>query len=184
MELHGFADASLKEYRCCVYFRFLAKDGLYNVSLVSVQSQVALIKPQSIPRLELQAALLLTKLADKVYNDLKITLTIKSVTLYTNSTITFSWIRTTKNKLEAFAEKRINETRKLSDTSMSCYVSTSIIPADLISRRCLISELSGSSFWFDGPKLLWGDFDFDNTGSGSGSSSKNLNSIMSCRNFL
>ena len=119
MELHGFANASLKGYGCCVYVRFLGKDGLYNVSLVSVQSRVALIKwQQSIPKLELQAALLLAKLADKVYKDLKITLTIKSVTLYTDSTITLSWIRTTKNELEVFAEKRINKTRRLSDTSM------------------------------------------------------------------
>ena len=153
MELHGFANASLKGYGCCVYVRFLGKDRLYNVSLVSVQSRVALIKWQSIPKLELQAALLLAKLTDKVYKDLKITLTIKSVTLYTDSTITLSWIRTTKNELEVFAEKRINKTRRLSDTSMSCYVSTPIIPAYLISR-CLIS--SGSRFWFDGPNYYGG----------------------------
>ena len=154
MELHGFANASLKGYGCCVYVRFLGKDGLYNVSLVSVQSRVALIKwQQSIPKLELQAALLLAKLADKVYKDLKITLTIKSVTLYTDSTITLSRIRTTKNELEVFAEKRINKTRWLSGTSMSRYVSTPIIPADLI-LRCLIS--SGSRFWFDGPNYCGG----------------------------
>ena len=31
----------------------------------------------------------------------------------------------------------------------------------MISGGCLISELSGSRFWFDGPKLLWGDLNFD-----------------------
>ena len=31
----------------------------------------------------------------------------------------------------------------------------------MISGGCLISELGGSRFWFDGPKLLWGDLNFD-----------------------
>ena len=30
-----------------------------------------------------------------------------------------------------------------------------INPAELNSRECLISELSGSRFWCDGPKFLW-----------------------------
>ena len=109
VELHGFVDASLKGYGCCVYVRLRGKDGLYHVSLVSAQSRVAPIKSQSIPRLELQAALILTKLVDKVYKDLKITLTIKSVTLYTNSTIALSWIKTTTNKLQPFVERRANK---------------------------------------------------------------------------
>ena len=69
MELHGFADASLKRYGCSVYVRFRGKDGLYHVSLS--QSRVAPIKSQIIPRLELLDALLSTKLVDKVCKDLK-----------------------------------------------------------------------------------------------------------------
>ena len=116
VELQGFADASLKGYGCCVYVRFRRKDSLYHVSLVSTQSRVAPIRSQSIPKLELQAALLLTKLVDKVYKHLKIILTIKSITLYTDSTITLPWIRTTKNKLQPFVERRVNKIRELSDT--------------------------------------------------------------------
>ena len=32
----------------------------------------------------------------------------------------------------------------------------------MISMGCLNSELSGSSFWFGGSKILWEDFDFSN----------------------
>ena len=116
--MHGFADASLKEYGCCVYVRFRGKDGLYHVSLVSAQSRVAPIKLQSIPRLDLQATLLLTKSIDKVYKDSKIILTIKSVTLYTDSTIQLSWIKTTKNKLQPFVKRRFNKIHELSNTSI------------------------------------------------------------------
>lgn len=44
------------------------------------------------------------------------------------------------------------------------YVSTSINPAYLILTECLISELGDSRFYFDGPKILWGDFHFDSIG--------------------
>ena len=54
--------------------------------------------------------------------------------------------------------------RELLDTSVWCHASTSINPADLISRGCLIPELSGSKFLFDGPKFLWGNFDFESIG--------------------
>ena len=118
VKFHGFADASLKGYGCCMYVRFRKKDGLYHVSLVSAQSRVAPIKSQSIPRLELQATLLLTKLVDKVYKELKVILTIDSVTLYTDSNITISWIKTTKNKLQSFVERRVNKIRELTDTLM------------------------------------------------------------------
>ena len=69
-----------------------------------------------------------------------------------------SWIKTTQNKLQPFVERRFNKIRELSDTSIWRHVLTSINPADLILRECLISELSGSRFWFDGPKFLVGDF--------------------------
>ena len=36
-KLHGFADASLKGYGCCMYVRFREKDSLYQVSLVSAK---------------------------------------------------------------------------------------------------------------------------------------------------
>ena len=96
--MHGFADASLKGYGCWMYVRFREKDSLYQVSLVSAKWQVAPIKSQNIPRLELQAARLLKILVDKVYKDLKIILTIKSVTLSTDSTITLSWIKISRNQ--------------------------------------------------------------------------------------
>ena len=79
-------------------------------------------------------------------------------------TITFSWIKTTKNKFQPFVERRVNKIHELSDTSIWRHVSTSIISEDLISRGCLVSKLSVSRFWLDGPTLLCGDFGFDNIG--------------------
>ena len=68
-----------------------------------------------------------------------------------DSTITLFWIKTTKNKLQIQVERIVNKIRELSDISIK-----------QIQSGCLISELNGSRFQFDGPKFLWGNFDFDN----------------------
>ena len=163
VELHGFADASLKGYGCCVYIRFCGDDGVYHVSLVSAQSRVASIKSSTVPKLELNAALLLAKHVNSVKNELSFLIPIKSVILYTDSTITLSWIKSTK-KLQPYVERRVIQIRKLFNTEHWHHVTTSINPADLISRGCLFSELERSRFWFDGPKFLWGEFAFGQIG--------------------
>ena len=71
IQLHGFSDASLRAYGCCVYLRIEHKSGIVKCDLVSAKSRVSPIKKQSIPRLELLAANLLTNLFVCVYGNLK-----------------------------------------------------------------------------------------------------------------
>ena len=66
LELHIFCDASLKAYTTAAYWRFIYEDQTVHVSLIASKSRVALLKPLSVPRLELQAALLGCRLAQIV----------------------------------------------------------------------------------------------------------------------
>ena len=163
VELHGFADASLKGYDFCLYVRFRDVNGVYHVSLVSAQSRVAPMKSSTVPKLELNAALLLAKPVYTVKNEISYIIPIKSVMLYTDSTITLSWIKSNK-KLQPYVEHRVMQIRNLFDNTQWHHIATSINPADLISRGCLFSELEKSGFWFDGPKFLWEEFAFDKIG--------------------
>jgi len=61
IQLHGIADASMHAYGAVVYSR-VALDGKFHINLVAAKTRVAPIKSVSIPRLELNAALLLTRL--------------------------------------------------------------------------------------------------------------------------
>ncbi|XP_062713585.1 uncharacterized protein LOC134290455 [Aedes albopictus] len=57
LQLHVFTDASEMGYGCAAYFRLVC-DGQVQCSLIMARSKVAPLKYQSIPRMELQAALL------------------------------------------------------------------------------------------------------------------------------
>jgi len=65
-ELHGFADASSVAYAAVVYIRVTSLSGEVTTALLAGKSKVAPIKPMTIPRLELSAAVLLSKLMDSI----------------------------------------------------------------------------------------------------------------------
>ena len=58
-QVHGFSDASNSAYAAVMYIRTEYIHGAVDVKLVAVKTKVSPIKGQSIPRLELMAALLL-----------------------------------------------------------------------------------------------------------------------------
>ncbi|XP_071573005.1 uncharacterized protein [Temnothorax nylanderi] len=64
VELHGFSDASSCAYAAAVYLRCTDASGNISVHLLVAKTKVAPIRPVSIPRLELSAALLLAELLD------------------------------------------------------------------------------------------------------------------------
>ena len=92
IEMHGFCDASEKAYGACIYLRSTDAQGIHNISLVCSQSRVASVKPVTVPRLELSAALLLARLCTAVKQALEIE--IKQTYLRSDSTITLHWINT------------------------------------------------------------------------------------------
>lgn len=61
-EIHGFSDASKDAYAACVYMRIMRKDGVVRVALIAAKTKVAPIKQVSVPRLELNGAVLLCRL--------------------------------------------------------------------------------------------------------------------------
>jgi len=52
VQLHDFADTSLRAYGACVYIRRKTAEG-YKVSLLTLKSKVAPLKTKTLPRLEL-----------------------------------------------------------------------------------------------------------------------------------
>jgi len=71
IEIHGFSDA----YGACLYVRSILAEQEVAVRLICAKSRVAPLKTMSIPRLELCAAVLLTRLAKNIISTLRIHIT-------------------------------------------------------------------------------------------------------------
>lgn len=72
IELHGFADASSRASAAVVYLRILRSPNDYSIALLTAKSKVAPTKTISVPRLELNAIVLLTRLLEFVQNTLNV----------------------------------------------------------------------------------------------------------------
>ena len=74
VELHHFSDASEKAYGCCTYVRCLNKQGKMQTTLLMSKNKVAPIRMVTIPRLELQAAVLSAKIDYTLRTELELSL--------------------------------------------------------------------------------------------------------------
>ncbi|XP_033222715.1 uncharacterized protein LOC117176570 [Belonocnema kinseyi] len=110
IEIHGFSDASEKAYGACIYLRSMDSQGIHHISLVCSKSRVAPVNPVTLPRLELSAALLLDRLYAAVKQALEVQ--INQTYLWSDSTITLSWVNTEPHLLKTFAANRVAEIKK------------------------------------------------------------------------
>ena len=62
IELHSFSDASIGGYGQCSYVRMVSDQQKVHCSLVMAKSRVTPLKPVTVPRLELTAAVVSTKI--------------------------------------------------------------------------------------------------------------------------
>lgn len=109
-DLHGFGDASEKGYGACVYAVSKSKTGELNSILICSKSRVAPLKIVTLPRLELSAALLLSRLVNMLQETLK--KRIRNIHLWSDSTIVLHWIQTEPNVLKTFAANRVAEIQR------------------------------------------------------------------------
>lgn len=150
IELHCFNDASQKAYGSTIYLRSLDADGNINVSLVCAKSRVAPIKPTTIPRLELCAALLGAQLANTVMQALRHP--ISHQIYWTDSNVVLGWIRSPA-KAKTFVANRIAAINDLTDPSAWRKIGTASNPADLVSRGVDPDQVH-SPLWWHGPTFL------------------------------
>ncbi|GFX92390.1 integrase catalytic domain-containing protein [Trichonephila clavipes] len=146
-----------RAYAAVVYIKCFNESGQSQTRLLCSKSRVAPLKTLTIPRLELSAALLLSRLVKKVVPILQ--LPIHKIWMWTDSTIALAWIKTEPHKLKPFVSNRVAKIQALSKDYHWKHVSSKNNPADLISRGCNVDELLKNEMWFSGPDLQTDEYE-------------------------
>ncbi|XP_062703182.1 uncharacterized protein LOC134285759 [Aedes albopictus] len=106
IELHVFTDASIAACACVAYVR-MAHNGGNWCALVAAKTKVAPLRTLSVPRLELQAAMMGARLLQHICTAL--TLNIRKRYLWTDSSTVLAWIRSDGRRYHQFVSFRVGE---------------------------------------------------------------------------
>ena len=150
--LHGYCDASSKAYGGAVYLRTVHHDTTISVHLIMDKSRLAPLKMQTIPRLELCGAQLLSRLLKQVALDLD--LPTDSIYAWTDSSVVLGWLKTATCRLKLYVSHRVTDILSRIPAAHWRYVHTSDNPADLVSRGVDPVELMKTQLWWKGPPWL------------------------------
>ncbi|XP_073967400.1 uncharacterized protein [Choristoneura fumiferana] len=152
IEVHGFCDASISAYAAVVYVRAIKPQGQIKVTLLTAKTKAAPLKQVSVPRLELCAAVLLSKLLNHVAKIMK--LRKEQVFAWSDSQVALAWIKGDPVRWNPFVKNRVNEINKITVIQDWYYVNTKQNPADPASRGLLPRKLLSNSLWWNGPIFL------------------------------
>ncbi|XP_037302804.1 uncharacterized protein LOC119193309 [Manduca sexta] len=131
IELHVMCDASEQAYAAVAYWRMVGQENV-TLSLVAAKAKVAPRRTQTIPRLELQAAVIRARLADAVKKEHRI---VAERTIYwTDSTTVIHWIRNDERRYTPFVAHRLREIAELTDKSEWRWLPTTHNVADEATR--------------------------------------------------
>ena len=149
--LHVFADASEQAYGVFAYLRLQMKSNIL-VSLVMAKSRVAPLNYVTIPRLELCAALMATRLAATITSELRIK--IQSTTFHTDSMTVLRWFNSKKCRFQAYVGNHIGQILRATTPEQWRHVLGRLNPADEFSRGLLAADLGPDHRFIRGSDFL------------------------------
>ena len=150
VELHIFSDASLEAMCMVAYLRAETANGV-QLCFVVGKCRIAPMKQQTIPKLELQAALYAVRLRQLITQGHDIA--IANVYHWTDSLTVLQWIHSARKKQQVFVANRIGEILDSSSVDEWRHVKGTMNPADIGTRGMTVSQLSESE-WLTGPAWL------------------------------
>ena len=155
VELHHFADASTVGYGQCTYVRLTNSVDKVHCSLVMAKARVVPLKPVTVPRLELTAAVLAVKVSSLLRRELDFP--DMREFFWTDSTVVLGYINNESRRFHVFVANRVQQIRDHTEPNQWHHVKTSENPADSVSRGLTAEEFVQNSCWLRGPDFLWKD---------------------------
>jgi transposase InsO family protein len=150
-ELHHFSDASERAYGSCTYLKCIHKSGETQITLMLSKSKIAPLKVISIPRLELQAAVLSAKVNAMCLKELDFE--ISASIFWVDSEIVLKYIKSETKRFHVFVANRVSLIRSLSHPDQWNFVPGDQNPADALTRGLEPNQLKQYG-WFTGPLFL------------------------------
>ena len=145
-----FADASRKAFGACAYIRWQIENGKFESRFIAAKSRDAPLKELTIPRLELQSAVLASRLAKSILKESR--LEFEKIIYFTDSQIVLAWIWSHARNYKPFVSSRVEEIQSNSDPAEWRHIDGDLNVADNFSRGVAVSELNGR--WEHGPAFL------------------------------
>lgn len=153
LQLHLFADASELGFGAVAYARLQDRGGAI-VSFIAAKSRVFGLKYLSMPRRELNAAVLAVRLYSAIVSEMD--LRFKKIVFWSDSQNVLRWIHSTHCRFQVYVAHRIGEIHEASNPQQWKYVTSLENLADDASRGIDAGCLTIFHRWFRGPTFLRG----------------------------
>ena len=153
-QLHHFADASEVGYGTVTYLLLRNTTAQPCSVLIMGKARVAPLKPITIPRLELTAAVVASRM-DRLWRK-ELQMQLLDSVFWTDSTSVLKYIKNETSRFRAFVANRVSAILETSHAGQWRYVNTSCNPADLASRGLGVESFLKDANWISGPQfLMW-----------------------------
>ena len=145
-------DASSKAMAACIYQRVWRGEGQWQSRLICSKLKMNPIsKPESIPRVETEAANVGVKLACQLAKTYR--LDMERFTFFTDST-TVLWYLRSRNDMPIFTANRVCQILDYTELDQWNYIYTKDNPADTPTRGMRPKKLRYCELWWKGPKFF------------------------------
>jgi len=152
IKVHIFGDASTEAYSTVAYVRVTHETG-GNCSILCARSKVTPLKSKSIPRLELIAATISTRMARRISSIFNLNLK-TDFKFWTDSTNVLYWISQPGKIFKTYVSNRVGEIQERTNTEQWRYCPTNLNPADISTRGISVRQLKDNVIWLNGPPFL------------------------------
>ena len=137
-----FAGASEDTMCAVAYLRSKPKEYSADLAFLSGKCRIAPMRHLSIPRLELQAAVMAVRLKEQIMKEHETK--IHRCNFWSDSTTVPQWIHSSRRKQQVFVENRVAEILNTTNISQCNHVSGINNPADIGTRVINIDEFKRS----------------------------------------
>ena len=152
IQLHNFSDASEKGYGSASYVRTEFTDGSVICSLVFGKSRTSPLRKITIPRLELQAAVLSVRISELILREIQIDFS--KIYYWTDSEVVLKYILNEEKRFTVYVGNRVAEIREKTKIDQWRYCPSELNPSDDASRGLFPSQLTSDCRWLNGPSFL------------------------------